>query len=446
MWIWGQVELYVALLAASAPALKPFLRRFLVEPMNANVSSRKRGPGYGDQYGDRIEMQKDFPNKRDLDNPERIGVAYGGYETKSREESLVKELDDVELETRHFELRQSRDGRKMVPTQIWKKRRNSPSTEETDTWPVPPTRSTHQQYQQHQDLRQGHVRNFSQPHSNKSSGDTTKELLQQVGRSHIVSQLSPFGTDRQPPDPHNLGQTHVLRHLSQGSGSVKQGRLRAQQHQQKTTSKEPSPARVPRPSNSRNTSYSEISPPPQYQSQGQYFPHQQPISDKRDALRQAPYATRAKGGRGSRLDLPSEDSGSDDSYSDRRFQRQQEEEYGLPWMHVRGEMQNQMYIVEKPSWQHTSTLKTASSADHNRSSSEETLALPRMGSIDDFNKERVDAERIENMRRREAELNAARARVAMREMEKEMEREAGVRRQRGKDEREGSRDRGMWRP
>ena len=35
MWIWSIVELYVAIFAASAPALKPFFRRFVVDSVRS---------------------------------------------------------------------------------------------------------------------------------------------------------------------------------------------------------------------------------------------------------------------------------------------------------------------------------------------------------------------------------------------------------------------------
>ena len=412
MWIWGEVELYVALLAASAPALKPFLRRFFIEPMTSVVDSgRKRGGSYGDHYGDRVEMKNGHARKDFEADPERIGIAYGGPEiTKSREEIFVRDVDDGELETRHYELRQSRDGKKMVPMQIWKKARNSASTRETNNWPVPPIDATHQQYKQHQNTGQGHMRNFSQPHSYKSSGDTTTGLLPPPNqRGNIVSQVSP--TDSLSSDPHVLGRDHVMRRLSQGSGSVKFARLRAQQ--QMFNSRDASIASPPPQSNLRSNSTA----PPQYQSQEQYMSHQR---TQRDHLRPGAVSKESEG-RGSRLEDPSDDSSEDGNYASDNYEKQrQQDRYQPPFYQARGEMKNQMYVVEKPP---RDNRQSARAERHNRSSSEETLALPRMGSTDDFSTVRREHQERERRRAREAELNDERARIAMRETEREIERE-----------------------
>lgn len=49
-WIWALVELYVAVFAASAPALKPFFRKFFIEPIAtiaSNSKNRSNAQGYG---------------------------------------------------------------------------------------------------------------------------------------------------------------------------------------------------------------------------------------------------------------------------------------------------------------------------------------------------------------------------------------------------------------
>ena len=420
MWIWGEVELYVALLAASAPALKPFFRRFFIEPMTSAVDSDgcRKGTGYGSRYADRVEMRDGYAIRKDSEaDPERIGIAYGGPEhTNSREEVFVRDIDDDELETRHYELRHSRDGRKMVPTQIWKKVRNSASTKENGSWPVPPIDASYKQYMAQQDS-QRHVRNFSQPHSYKSSGDTTTGLLPHPSqRSQRATQASP--TEPRSSDPHVLGREHVVRRLSQGAGSVKVARLRArEQIRIPLVSSRASP---PSRSNSRNTG---SAVPPQCQSHAQYL-------DPQGASRQDPPgagAYRKERSRGSRLEETS-----DDSFEDRGYHRsgikqpQQQNPFEPPWYQVRGEMQDQMYVVEKPSRHYRQT----SAAEHSRSS-EETLALPRMGSVDDFHSGRREHADIERRRQQHeaavteerARMNNEMAMVAMRETEKEIERE-----------------------
>ena len=116
---------------------------------------------------------------------ERVGVAYGGSDnTKSREEIFVREVDDDDLKTRHFELRHSREG-KIVPMRIWKKT----MTPEINK-PLPPLTPCVPR-------RPKHVRNFS----HKSSGDSAtghyfqvpeQQLLQtERGRPHVASQYLP---------------------------------------------------------------------------------------------------------------------------------------------------------------------------------------------------------------------------------------------------------------
>ena len=266
--------MYLALLAASAPALKPFFRRFLVEPIGSVVDSskRKRSHKHGD-YGQPPTKSRGWSIKsvsvRDsaaMNDPERIGVAYGGSDlSKSREESFVREIDDGDLETRRFELRHSREG-KIVPMQVWKKT-STPHT--SDPMPNLPS---------NQD--QGHVRNFSQPHSYTSSDSTA------------------------------VNSRHMQRRTSQGS--VKAGRLAAKQHIGHV--RDDSKTAVPGP--------------------------KRPV-----------YPT-AHEGRGSRLDTPS-DSDSEGDY----------------------------YGAEKPAW------REKRNQSRSRSTSDETLHLPRMGSRD-FDPER----------------------------------------------------------
>jgi hypothetical protein len=276
MWIWGVVEMYLALLAASAPALKPFFRRFLVEPLGtiAGSSSRDKQAKYDKDAKGRGWSGKDSSVRHSaaIHDPERIGVAYGGSDlTKSREESFVREIDDDDMETRRFEMRHSRDG-KIVPMQVWRKT----TTPDRERMP-----SIHRTYDNPPPQPQAHVRNFSQPHSYSSSDATTAPILK------------------------------PQRRISQGS--VKAGRLAAQ-HSISQAERNIAPKRRP------------------------------PAAAHHDQ----------NGGRGSRLDPPSDsDSGSD--------------YYGSH---------------EKPPETNVHDSSRAS-----RSTSEETLRLPRMGS-QSFDKER----------------------------------------------------------
>lgn len=385
---------------------------------------RKKSTGYGSRYADRVEMRNGYAFRKDPEaDPERIGIAYGGPENvKSREEIFVRDIDDEELETRHYELRQSHTGRKMVPTQIWKKARNSVSRRETDDWPAPLINASSKHHKQHQKGTQGHVRNFSQPHSSKSSGDTTTGLLPHPSQ-HLQRPTQASPTDSYSSNPYMLGQQHVVRRLSEGAGSVKLARLRAQQ--QAGNSRDASLTNPPARPNSRNTG--STAPPLPLHSHAQYMAPQQRVWPHAD-LRQDTH--RNERGRTSRLEDASEDK-KDAKMGNERLRQQNP--FEPPWYQVRGEMQNQMYVVEKSSLHH----RQRSAAEHSRSS-EETLGLPRMGSTDDFNNVRRDNADMERRRQQEAEMTEERARmnnemalIAMRETEKEIEREKqeGMRRE-----------------
>ncbi|KIW47200.1 uncharacterized protein PV06_02794 [Exophiala oligosperma] len=125
-WIWGVIELYLALFAASAPGLKPFFRRFFMDSINSIArNSRKRMDYYG--RSNKGTWASETKGQISVDvavDVERIGVAYGGggeeeVDTPARERGF---LHDIEHEdTKHFELRASRDGKKMIPMQVYKR-------------------------------------------------------------------------------------------------------------------------------------------------------------------------------------------------------------------------------------------------------------------------------------------------------------------------------------
>ncbi|EXJ80174.1 hypothetical protein A1O1_08316 [Capronia coronata CBS 617.96] len=119
-WIWAVVELYVALFAASAPALKPFFRRFFIDPLGSMGRSSRRhwlsqgGAREADPKGTWASVNS---KEGGLVDVERIGMAYGRNEPGSRESGFLRDIEQDE--TRHFELRASRDG-KMIPMQVYK--------------------------------------------------------------------------------------------------------------------------------------------------------------------------------------------------------------------------------------------------------------------------------------------------------------------------------------
>ncbi|KAK5278708.1 hypothetical protein LTR20_000916 [Exophiala xenobiotica] len=160
-WIWALLELYLALFAASAPGLKPFFRRFFVDSIGNLSKSSRRRMDYHEQAGNKGTLNSETsktPMSMDVavDDVERIGVAYGGDDMKPRERGFLHDIEQDD--TRHFELRASRDGKKMIPMQVYKRststggsetpinpfsdharaRTLSNSTPRTDNWPMPP--------------------------------------------------------------------------------------------------------------------------------------------------------------------------------------------------------------------------------------------------------------------------------------------------------------------
>lgn len=92
-WIWTLVELYISVIAASAPALKPFFHRFLVDP----ITSRRGGSStYARDAqahsGEEREGQRKLWSNTSSTMPlgensdvEKIGMAVGGGDTRKYE-------------------------------------------------------------------------------------------------------------------------------------------------------------------------------------------------------------------------------------------------------------------------------------------------------------------------------------------------------------------------
>ena len=123
-WIWTVVELNVAILAASAPALKPFFRRFLIDPIASSsrragyvYDSRRRSSAGQARPGHRFNWSNNTSTVRNSNGPvdvEKIGIALTAPLSKA--EMIEEEIDDG-VSTRRYQLRTSRDG-KLVPVQV----------------------------------------------------------------------------------------------------------------------------------------------------------------------------------------------------------------------------------------------------------------------------------------------------------------------------------------
>ena len=331
MWIWGLVELYVGIFAASAPSLKPFFRRFLVEPVASKLDSsskRRQGRskhGYAEYEPDRkgwsLKSSSNRGSAMVMPDPERIGVAYGGSDatdpSKSREESFVREVDDNGLETRHFELRTSRDG-KIIPMQVWK---NKMSSSTYSAEPLPHMSKYDQRRSPDQQPGQSHVRNFSQPHSHTTSGDTSTPIIKQPSRRK-----------------------------GNGQGSVSAGRERATEQLQ-TTNDATLKATRTHPNRNQNIHHLQEQPIPQG-----YLTMPLPAAPKRQA--RSNYDTNSS--------LDAADIASlDESY---RFEQ-------VPYNDL---------LSASAGTSRDGNKSHSHSRSRSRGGSAETLGLPRMGSRDDF--------------------------------------------------------------
>ncbi|KAI1617482.1 hypothetical protein EDD37DRAFT_222699 [Exophiala viscosa] len=162
-WIWSLLELYLGLFAASAPGLKPFFRRIFVDSINS-LAKNSRGR-LGGSSGAQLDQKGTWVSETQTSkghisvsmsvDVERIGMAYGGDDHNAREMGFLRDIEQDK--TRHFELRASRDGKKIIPMQVFKQadgsttpsvtanpfadeQAQSTSTPRTN-WPMPPLTS-----------------------------------------------------------------------------------------------------------------------------------------------------------------------------------------------------------------------------------------------------------------------------------------------------------------
>src|SRR5271170_2149068 len=89
-WLWTLVELYASITAASAPALKPFFRRYLMDPITSGRrnSYRYSRDGQNPSNGGRKELGSNFSSTVPLGNNgdvEKISMSIRGDETRRYE-------------------------------------------------------------------------------------------------------------------------------------------------------------------------------------------------------------------------------------------------------------------------------------------------------------------------------------------------------------------------
>jgi len=111
MWIWSIMELYVAIFAASAPALKPLLQRFWIMSVNSitRMSRRRRGDEgmgvYKFRLGSHSSSSMTSAAEADV---ESIGEAHAGDEKGVRGRGFGKDLGHRVIH--HFDKRPSPGG------------------------------------------------------------------------------------------------------------------------------------------------------------------------------------------------------------------------------------------------------------------------------------------------------------------------------------------------
>lgn len=111
MWIWSVLELYLAIFAASAPALKPFLQRFWIMLVNSitRMSKRLRGDegmlAYKFRLGSHSSSSMTGAAEADV---ESIGVAHAGGERGMLGRGFWR--DPGHRVTHHFDKRPSQGG------------------------------------------------------------------------------------------------------------------------------------------------------------------------------------------------------------------------------------------------------------------------------------------------------------------------------------------------
>lgn len=155
-WIWGVVELYVAIWAACAPALKPFFHKYFVgsiEGITKNKGDAVWYPSHGGLRGK--ALSEDSSNLHDSVVMGNIGIAHSGTDEELRQRGFLKDIGNQE--TRNFQMRKSADG-KMIPMQVYRAAQNEPpealpsseptrahnstsSYQWTENWPMPPSKA-----------------------------------------------------------------------------------------------------------------------------------------------------------------------------------------------------------------------------------------------------------------------------------------------------------------
>ncbi|KAL9108055.1 MAG: hypothetical protein Q9227_007161 [Pyrenula ochraceoflavens] len=115
MYVWTMLELDLAIVAASAPALKPFFRRFLIEPLSTRGGRSNGRYGYGytissgqrASYASKDRMRATVASPTDLNkvtfrdeatDPDRIGTAISDYAEDKKNHYELSERPFIKMQ------------------------------------------------------------------------------------------------------------------------------------------------------------------------------------------------------------------------------------------------------------------------------------------------------------------------------------------------------------
>ena len=135
IWIWADLELYLALFAASAPSLKPFFRHFFVDPLSSfarsstkkdpedgNTASQNSGKGTGIKSAESTERGVSLMEITDQHKDIERNQLRGRHDLERAASQQSWYLgDQAEAGTKHFQLHNNQSGRGMRPMRVYGK-------------------------------------------------------------------------------------------------------------------------------------------------------------------------------------------------------------------------------------------------------------------------------------------------------------------------------------
>lgn len=117
-WIWGVIELSVAIWAASAPALKPFFKKYFVESIESIAKNKGDAVWFPSRPGSRFQAISEASSKlHDSLVAGNIGLAVSGTKEELRQRGFLRDIGNQE--TKNFQMRKTDQG-KLTTIQVYK--------------------------------------------------------------------------------------------------------------------------------------------------------------------------------------------------------------------------------------------------------------------------------------------------------------------------------------